>query len=150
MANITTYNAKECIVTINGVNITGLGEDMITWEKEEAFFEPVVGAQGDVVKSEINNSLYTLTIAVQPTSPQLGHLINLQNQSEAFPVSVINKALGVRLGGSMANVSEAPEFSLGAEAEDLEFAFMVFDGYIESTSGANDMPESGTEEGGEE
>ena len=93
MANITTYNAKECIVTINGVNITGLGEDMITWEKEEAFFEPVVGAQGDVVKSEINNSLYTLTIAVQPTSPQLGHLINLQNQSEAFPVSVINKAL---------------------------------------------------------
>ena len=68
MANITTYNAKECIVTINGVNITGLGEDMITWEKEEAFFEPVVGAQGDVVKSEINNSLYTLTIAVQPTT----------------------------------------------------------------------------------
>lgn len=74
MANITTYNAKECIVTINGVNITGLGEDMITWEKEEAFFEPVVGAQGDVVKSEINNSLYTPDDCGSAHKPTTGNI----------------------------------------------------------------------------
>ena len=51
------YNAKDTTVTVNGVNITGFGEDMLSVEKDEEFFSTSVGAQGDVVKSEINNSL---------------------------------------------------------------------------------------------
>lgn len=126
--NISRYNAKDCSVIIDGVYITGLGEDMISWEKEEAFFETVVGAQGDVVKSEINNSLHTLTVTVQPTSPQLAYLLALRKRNEAFPVWVVNKPLGLRLGGTKANISEMPEIALGAEAEDVEIAFTVFDG----------------------
>lgn len=130
--NVSRYNAKDCTVSVGGVFITGLGEDMVSWEKEEAYFEPVVGAQGDIVKSEINNSIHTLTLTVQPTSPQLGYLMGLQGKSEPFSVWVVNKALGIRLGGTMANVSEAPEIALGAEAEDFEFSFTVFDGVTES------------------
>jgi hypothetical protein len=128
---ITRYNAKDCVVTINGMYITQLGEDMISWEKEEAYFESVVGAQGDVIKSEINNSIHNLTLTVQVTSPQVKELLALQGQSDPFSVWVVNKSLGIRLGGENANIAEAPEIALGAEAEDLEFTFTVFDGVTE-------------------
>ena len=132
MARLSRYNAKDCTIMVNDTYITGLGEDMISWEKEEAFFEPVVGAQGDIVKSEINNDIHTLTITVQPTSPQLSFLLGLMGKSETFSVWVINKALGIRVGGSKANVQESPEISMGAEAEDVEFIITVFDGVTES------------------
>lgn len=125
---IGRYNAKDCSIIVNSMHITGLGEDMISWSKDEAYFETVVGAQGDIVKSEINNTLHTLKITVQPTCPQLGNLLELQGTQETFPVWVINKALGLKVGGSMASVMEAPEISLGSSAEDMEFTFCVFDG----------------------
>lgn len=128
MANVSRYNAKDCSIVVNGVYITGLGEDMISWEKEEAYFEPVVGAQGDIVKSEINNSIHNLTLTVQITSPQLAYLLSLKNETEPFSVWVINKPLGIKIGGEQANIMEASEISLGAEAEDMEFTFCVFDG----------------------
>lgn len=39
-----TYNAKDISVVINNVNITGLGETMISCEKDEEFFTTSVGA----------------------------------------------------------------------------------------------------------
>ena len=129
---ITRYNAKDTAITVDGTFITGLGENMIGWSKDEAYFEPVVGAQGDIIKSEINNGIHTMTIAVQPTSPQLPLLMNLQGRSDTFPVWGINKSLGVRFGGEQASIKEAPEISLGASAEDLEFTITVFDGVTEA------------------
>ena len=55
MANIARYNAKDTTVIVDNVYITGLGESMVSFSKEEAVSELIVGAQGDVVKSEINN-----------------------------------------------------------------------------------------------
>lgn len=124
------YNAKDTSVVVGDVYITGLGEDMISIEKDEALAENVVGAQGDVIRSEINNSLYTVTVTVQVTSPQLSYLLSLKNESEPFSLWVINKALGVRAGGTMAMISEMPEIALGSEAEDIEIAFTVYDGDI--------------------
>lgn len=126
--SLTRYNAKDCTIMIDGVFITGLGEDMISWEKEEAYFETSVGAQGDIIKNEINNDLHTLTITVQPTSPQFGYLMELAKRSEPFPVWVINKPLGITVGGTMANIAEAPEVALSSEASDCDIAFTVFDG----------------------
>lgn len=127
---LTRYNAKDCTVTVNNVYITQLGEDMVSIEKEEALAENVVGAYGDVVRSEINNGIYNITVTVQITSPQLPHLISLKDAKEAFPVWVNNKALGVKAGGSQAFISEMPEIALGAEAEDVEVTFTVYDGDI--------------------
>ena len=129
---VTQYNAKDCSVVVGGKYITGLGEDMVSWEKEEAYFEPIVGAQGDVVKSEINNDIHNLTVTVQPTCPQLGVLLQLAKRNTPFPVWVINKALGIRFGGTMANIKESPEIALGAEAEDIEFTICVYDGITET------------------
>ncbi len=128
MPNIARYNAKDTTVIVDNVYITGLGESMVSFSKEEAVSELIVGAQGDIVKSEINNDIHTLTLTVQPTSPQLSHLISLKDRKKCFPVWVINKEMGVTLGGSQACINEMPEISLGASAEDIEITFSILDG----------------------
>lgn len=128
--NLTRYNAKDCAIVVDGVYITGLGEDMVSIEKEEALAENVVGAQGDVVRSEINNSIYNITITVQATSPQLPYLLSLKNRTEAFPLWIINKPLKIRAGGTLCNITEMPELALGATAEDCEITFTAYDGDI--------------------
>lgn len=126
--NVSRYNAKDCTILVDGVYITGLGEDMVSWAKEEAYFETSVGAQGDVVKSEINNTLHTMSITVQSSSPQLPFLLSLRNRKEPFPAWCINKSMGLRMGGTMANIAEMPEIALGSAAEDIEISLIVFDG----------------------
>ena len=125
--SVYTYDAKDTSVVVDGTYITGLGEDMISVEKEEDFFAPSVGAQGDIVKSQINNSLGTMTITIQPTSPQKKYLLSLAKRTEPFPLWAVNKKLGERIGGTMANLKTMPEFSRGAEAEDMELEFQIFD-----------------------
>ena len=134
MPNITRYNAKDCTVTVNNVYITGLGEDMVSGEKDEDFFTTSVGAQGDVVASETNNTLGTVTITVQVTSPQKQFLMDLAGISDFVPVWITNKSLNERFGGSRAKLKRFPEMARGAEAEDMEFEFQVFDYTVEAIS----------------
>ena len=129
---VATYDAKDTSVIVDSTYITGLGEDMVSAEKEEDFFTSSVGAQGDIVKSQINNTLGTVTIYVQPTSPQKSFLMGLANRNEPFPLWCVNKKLGERFGGTMANLLTFPELARGAEAEDMEFAFQVFDLTVEA------------------
>jgi hypothetical protein len=133
MPNVTRYNARDCAVVVDGIYLSGLGENMISVAKDEALAENVVGAQGDIVRSEINNSIYTITIGVQITSPQLSYLLSLKNRTEPFPVWIINKKLGIRAGGELCNITEMPEFTLGSTAEDLEIAITAYDGDIITT-----------------
>lgn len=130
---MTTYDAKDCTVMVNGVYITGLGEDMITGEKDEDNFETTVGAQGDVCISIKNDPLGTVTVSVQSTSPQKNFLLGLANVKQPFPIWIVNKTLQERLGGSKALLRKTPELSRGAEAEDMEFEFGVFDYICEGT-----------------
>ena len=129
---LATYDAKDTSIIVDNTYITGLGEDMISAEKEEDFFSPSVGAQGDVVKSQINNTLGTVTIYTQVTSPQKAFLMSLAKRTEPFPLWAVNKKLGERFGGTMANLLTFPEIARGAEAEDMEFVFQVFDLTVEA------------------
>ena len=122
------YNAKDTTIMVDGTYITGLGEEMWNFEKEEDFAEDTVGAQGDVVRNEINNPIYKATVTVQRTSPQFNFLSGLKSRTEPFPIWMINKALGVKEGGSQAMLASAPASSLGASAEDADFVFTVYDG----------------------
>lgn len=128
------YDAKDTTILVDGVYITGLGEDMFSCEKEEDFFAPSVGAQGDVVASETNNPLGTFSIFVQPTSPSKAYLLSLKDRKEPFPVWAINKKLGERVGGTQARMLSMPEIARGAEAEDMEFVFQLFDYTVEATA----------------
>ncbi|MCD8091032.1 MAG: DUF3277 family protein [Clostridiales bacterium] len=127
------YDAKDTTVTVNSVNITGFAEDMLTIEKDEEFFSTSVGAQGDVVKSVINNSLGTATLTIQVTSPQYSTLMDLAKRTDTFPFWYTNKSIGERAGGTMANIKNYPSLDRGAEAGDVEFEFQIFDLTIENT-----------------
>lgn len=124
------YNAKDSSIVIDGVHITGLAEDFWAFEKQEALAEDSVGAQGDIVRNEINNSLFDATVTVQTTSPQANFLFGLAKRTEPFPIWNINKSLGRKEGGTMALMSEYPSDEHGSAAGDLEFKFTVYDGDI--------------------
>ena len=130
MSLFARYNANETSIVVGGVNITGLGEDMWSFEKEEDLAENSVGAQGDVVRNEINNPIYNATITVQRTSPQYNYLCELKTRTEPFEIWMTNKALGVKEGGAKALMTSYPASSLGASAEDVEFTFTVYDGQV--------------------
>ena len=125
------YDAKDCTITVNGVYITGLSEDMVTGAKDEEMFSAAVGAQGDVICNEINNPLGTVTLTLQATSPQLPYLKQLAKSKETYPVWVINKSLNERFGGTQARIKNFPELAHGAEAEDREIEIQVFDYTVE-------------------
>lgn len=131
MANVTRYNAKDCVITVDGVYITGLGETMVSGEKDEDNASAVVGAQGDVVINETNNDLGTITITVQATCPQRKHLINLAKSKKIFPIWVNNKSLKSKFGGTKAFFKKTPTFEEGTEAADLEFEAQVCDYTVE-------------------
>lgn len=128
---VKSYNAKDCevLITANGSTwfVTGLGEDMISIEKEEALAENAVGAQGDVVSSVINNGIYNVTITVQATSPQFDNLFALKDV-DFFGITINHTGLGIEFTGTKARILELPELALGAQAEDTEFAICVYDG----------------------
>jgi len=139
MAQVKTYNAKSCTVTITKsddttFNVTGLAESMFTFEKDEDYFSTSVGAQGDVVVNEINNDLYTLTMTVQATSPQLAALTALKDDREYFAIWVNDTSLNEKFGGATARVKTMSSVEKGAEAGDREFSFQVFDGKVETVS----------------
>ncbi len=70
MVAVKTYNPKDCVITVGGVYITGLGEDMVKCEKDEDNFTTKVGAQGDVVVNQSCNDLgnhYHQRAGHQPT-----------------------------------------------------------------------------------
>lgn len=133
MPNITTYNAKDWSVIVNGTTyITGFDEDMFSYEKDEAYGEFSVGALGDAMFNETNNDLHTFTITLQHTSPSVRFLIDLMNNREIFSIYAINKKLGRKMGGEYGRITEAPEQSAGAEGEALEFKIQVADGVTEN------------------
>lgn len=131
MSNITRYNAKDCVITVGGVYITGLGEDMVSGEKDEDNVSAVVGAQGDVVVNEVNNDLGTITLTVQGTSPQLPYLKKLAKTKQMVDIWVNNKSIKEKFGGSKAMVKKTPSLEEGAELADREVEFIVFDYTVE-------------------
>lgn len=131
MVNIKTYNPIDCVVTIKSGNnsfyVTGLGEDMVSAEKDEDNVSAVVGAQGDVVVNKINNSLGTITLTVQGTSPQKKSLLELANSGSMFEIWVNNKSIGENVGGTKAMIKKTPALEQGTELADREFEIQVFD-----------------------
>ena len=127
-----TYNPNDTTITIDGVFVTGLGEDMITFEFDEERFSTAVGAQGDVVVNETNNMLASMTLTIQASSPQYSMCIDYAKKGTVFPVWGVNKSIGERFGGTKARFKNTASVSYGTELEDREFEIQVFDGVHEN------------------
>lgn len=127
-----TYNPKDTTVTIDGVFVTGMGEDMIGFEFDEERFETEVGAQGDVVVNETNSKLATMTLTIQASSPQYKMCLNYARKGVMFPVWGVNKSVGERFGGTKARFKNPAGANYGKTLEDREFSIQIFDGVHES------------------
>ena len=128
---MATYNPNDTTLTIDGVFITGMGEDMIEFEFDEERFSTAVGAQGDVVVNETNNNLASMTLTIQASSPQYKMCLNYAKNGTVFPIWGVNKTIGERFGGTKARFKNPASVAYGAELEDREFEIQVFDGVIE-------------------
>lgn len=126
------YNAKDCTLTIDGIQITGFGDDMVSGEKDEDDFEAVTGAQGDVIINEKNNSLGTVTVTIQATCPQYSFLLDLAHSRKIVPVWATNKSLNERFGGTQARMIKVPNVKNGVTAENRELQLKVFDYTVEA------------------
>jgi hypothetical protein len=123
-----TYDPKSVTVTVNGVYITGLGESMVEITKDENNYDTKVGAQGDTIRTKINNKLGTIKLTLQQTSPQLSYLDSLANSGALIPISIIS----ANDPKETTSVTEAflkkpSDRKYGKDAEDREYEFQALD-----------------------
>lgn len=124
-----TYNPKDTTITLDGVYVTGLGEDMVEFEFDEDKFESEVGAQGDVVVSERNDNRATVTLSIYPSSPQYKMILQYARKGTVFPFWGVNKSIGERFGGTQARIKRPP-VAYGSDLEAREIEIAVFDGTV--------------------
>ncbi|QCT02724.1 hypothetical protein E6C60_2578 [Paenibacillus algicola] len=129
--SVKTYDPNDLTVMVNGVYLTGFAEDMVEFEKDEDGYETKVGAQGDVVRSKINNPLHTLSITLLSSSPQVSMLDKLAKSGEMVPVSLIyNGDPKETVTVTEAYVKKPAARSYGSEAEDREYELQCLDADI--------------------
>ncbi|MDC0761695.1 DUF3277 family protein [Brevibacillus sp. AG] len=128
MSKAATYDPNDLAVIIKSVYLTGFSEDMVEIEKAENNYETKVGAQGDVVRTKINNPLATIKVTLLPSSPQVAFLDRLANSGELVPVSVIYSGTPKETTTvTEAYVTKPATRSYGNEAADREYEIQCLD-----------------------
>ncbi len=128
MAEGKTYDAQDVSVIVDGVFLTGFGEDLVSIAQDEENWTTTVGAQGDVVRSRVNNSLGTITVTLQGTSPSVTYLNGLANSGKLVPVSVTyNGSPKETSTATQAYIKKPADREYGSEAGDREFEFQCLD-----------------------
>ncbi|WP_419882790.1 phage structural protein [Peribacillus sp. B-H-3] len=123
------YDANLCTLTVDGTFITGFEDGtMISAEKDEDAFSTKVSALGEVIISETNNPLGTVTATLSQTSPSYAFLMAKAKSKKEFPIWVnYSGTPPEKAGGTRARVKKTPAKEFADEASSREFAFQIFD-----------------------
>ncbi len=124
-SQVTNYDPKEVSVVVDGGFLTCIGEDGVTCEKDEDVITESVGAQGDVCYTKVANDLGTITVAVQPESPDIQRLDQLANTVKEVAVWVMYRS--EKTGGSKCIVKKPGNREYGGEGADREYEIRVLD-----------------------
>jgi len=125
---VKTYDAADVVTIVNGVFMTGYGEDMVSVVKDEESYTVKVGAQGDAVRSKVNNPLGTITLTLQSTSPQCTYLDSLANTGSLVSVSVVHAGTPKETNTStQAFIKKPADREYGAESADKTYEFQCLD-----------------------
>lgn len=125
---MATYDPKDVALQVGGVFITEFSEDMIEIEKDEENYSVKVGAQGDALRSKVNNPLATMTVTLLMSSPQVEYMTKLARTGELVPVSCIHNGTPKETTtATQAFVKKLPTRTYGGEAEDREFELQLMD-----------------------
>ncbi|SFL09645.1 Protein of unknown function [Paenibacillus sp. 1_12] len=124
----TTYDPKNVSITVDGVFMTGLGESMVEVSKDENNYDTKVGALGDAIRTKINNSLGTIKITLQQTSPQTTFLDNLANTGKLVPISIISYNEPKQTTTvTQAFLKKQADRKYGKDAAEREYEFQAMD-----------------------
>ncbi|OPA77512.1 DUF3277 domain-containing protein [Paenibacillus selenitireducens] len=125
---MNTYDPKDVTVVVGGTYLTGFSEDMVEAEKDEDNYETKVGAQGDVIRTKVNNPLGTITLTLLPTSPQVAYMDKLANTGALVPVSVIHSGTPKEtITVTESFVKKPATRTYGKDAEDREYELQCLD-----------------------
>ncbi|MGA4517202.1 phage structural protein [Solibacillus silvestris] len=129
MPHIAVYDAKKVTVTIDGKFITGYAEGtFVSASKDEDGFEPSVSAQGDVGVAVRNNTLGTIEITLNQTSPSINMLDQLAASSKMIPVWVIsNNEVKEKSGGTKAMITKPSDKEYSDTISERSYEIKVFD-----------------------
>lgn len=90
MANrVNTYDPKEIIVIVGGVELSGFAESRVTVERVSPSVEDEVGSDGDVARWLTNDRRGIITLSLLPTSLSNAFLSGLIRVDELSGDSVI-------------------------------------------------------------
>lgn len=128
MPQATTFDAKGVSVIVGGTYLTGFAESMVAAEKSENNFEIKVGAQGDTMRTKVNNPMGTITVTLLATSPQVAFLDGLANSGKLVPISVINAGPPKEtITVTEAFINKPASRTYGNEIDDREYEFQCMD-----------------------
>ena len=126
---ITSYDAKDVSVIVNGIYLTGFADGtFVSYSKDEEGFSTSIGALGDVARAKINNPLGTITVTLQQTSPQVQMMNNLAKSGKLVEARVIHKGSNTeKVGGTQCFVMKPASGEYGSEISNREFTINVMD-----------------------
>lgn len=126
---VTTYDAKDVSVIVNGVYLTGFADGtFVSYSKDEENFAVSIGAQGDAARAKVNNPLGTITVTLQQTSPQVSMMNNLARSGKLIEARVIHKGSNTqKVGGTQCFVKKPADGEFSNEISSREFEISVLD-----------------------
>lgn len=130
---VTSYDAKDVSVIVNGTYLTGFAEGtFVSYSKDEEGFVTSVGAQGDIARAKVNNPLGTITVTLQQTSPQVSMLNKLATSGKLVGVRIIHKGTNTqKVGGTQCFIKKPADGEYSDEVSNREFEISVLDYSVE-------------------
>lgn len=124
-----TYDARKVVTTVDGVIITGYSDSsMVKASKDNDNFEASSSAQGDSVITINGDSLGTIEITLNQTSPSISFLDRLANERKIVPVWVnSNNEVKEVVGGTQAIITKPADKEFGKSATNRTYTIKVLD-----------------------
>jgi hypothetical protein len=124
-----TYDARKVVTTVDGVIITGYSDSsMVKASKDNDNFEASSSAQGDSIITINGDSLGTIEITLNQTSPSISFLDRLANERKIVPVWVnSNNEIKEVVGGTQAIITKPSDKEFGKSATNRTYTIKVLD-----------------------
>ncbi len=123
-----TYDPMDVNIIIGGVHITGFGDDMVEIEPDEDKYELTVGAQGDVIRTKINNDTGTIKLTLLMNSPQVAYMDSLAKTGKMVSSSVIYNGFPKETSSATESYVKKPTArKYGKSAESREYEIQCID-----------------------
>lgn len=132
--HLTRYGAfdpAQVILLLGGYSPYGFSESKIVINKAEDFILPTVGSDGDLSLAINRNTMGTMTIGLQNTSPS-NEVLSVwafaakTSRIVTFPIAMIDPS-GMELLSTDAWIQTQPDYTIAKEVGEMQWVLGLFD-----------------------